>query len=75
MQHHAIVAHCPTLPGGREMHGVQVGADRHVGLPPILAGIIGIKNVPALTHRDQALSRLGNVQQGAARGQGTGPGR
>ncbi|MNT56224.1 hypothetical protein D3C72_1935080 [compost metagenome] len=75
MQHHAIVTHRPALLGGRKIHGRQVGADRHGGLLPGLAGIIGIENVATLTDGDQALPGTRQVQQRATRRQGTRLGR
>ncbi|MNF99536.1 hypothetical protein D3C84_824370 [compost metagenome] len=57
------------------MNGIQVRADRHLGLLPVPAGVIGVKNVTTLTHGDQALPSTGHVQQRTAHGQGTRPGR
>ncbi|MNC39096.1 hypothetical protein D3C75_877360 [compost metagenome] len=74
-QHHAIVADRPALGGRRKTHRREIRADRYCGLLPVLSGVIGIKNVPALPHGDQTLPRLGNTQQGAARRQGTRLGR
>ncbi|MNZ57262.1 hypothetical protein D3C78_752360 [compost metagenome] len=74
VQHHAIAADRPALLGRREVHAIEVRADRNPGLRPLLAGIIGIKDVASLSHSHQALTCAGRVQQGAAHRQGTGPG-
>ncbi|MNE60060.1 hypothetical protein D3C80_1551840 [compost metagenome] len=75
VQDHAIVAHRPALLGSGEMHGIQIGADRHGGLLPMLTGIVGIENVATLANGHQTLTRAGHVQQGAALRQGTRLGR
>ncbi|MNE42695.1 hypothetical protein D3C80_1368410 [compost metagenome] len=67
VQHHAIVADRPALLGGGEMHRVEVGADRHAGLLPALAGILGIQNVTAQADRDQPITRARHIAQRAAR--------
>ncbi|MNN59888.1 hypothetical protein D3C81_1750380 [compost metagenome] len=59
----------PTLAGRGEIHGGKVGADRHVGLLPLLATVIGIQDVAALAHRHQALTGFGQVEQRTLRRQ------
>ncbi|MCY1435808.1 hypothetical protein D9M71_519160 [compost metagenome] len=55
VQHHTVVPHRPALGRTGEMHGDQIRADRDLSLLPVPASIIGIHNVPALAHRNQAL--------------------
>ncbi|MNQ89345.1 hypothetical protein D3C85_1046510 [compost metagenome] len=75
VQHHTVAAHGPALLRRREGHRVKIGADRHAGLQPALAIIVGIKNVAPLSDCDQSLSSAGGRQQGTAHGQDTGFGR
>ncbi|MNG12408.1 hypothetical protein D3C84_960200 [compost metagenome] len=66
MQHHAVIAHRPALLRGGEVHGIEVGTDRDTGLGPAGALIVGIQDMAALAHGNQALTGLGQVEQGAA---------
>jgi hypothetical protein len=74
VQDDAIVAHGPALFPGRKVNGIQVAADRNAGLRPLLAGVVGIKNMAALANGDQARPRIRNVEHGTADRQGTEPG-
>ncbi|MOA21775.1 hypothetical protein D3C78_1422840 [compost metagenome] len=60
VQHHTVIADRPALGCRRKTHRREIGADRYCGLLPAQAGVIGIENVPALPHRDQTLSGMGN---------------
>ncbi|MCY1463748.1 hypothetical protein D9M71_816890 [compost metagenome] len=63
MQNDAAVPYRPTLLWAGEIHCRQVNANRHLSLLPIVALIIGIQNVPAPTHCNQALAGMGDVDQ------------
>ena len=57
VQHHAVVADGPAVRRRREAHRHQVGADRHVGLLPGLAGVVAAA----------ARGRAGRRRRGACR--------
>ncbi|MNE15574.1 hypothetical protein D3C80_1084890 [compost metagenome] len=67
VQDHAVVTDRPTLARRREVHGDQVRADRHLGLAPFAAGIVGIKDVATLTHCDQAPTGASQTSEHALR--------
>ncbi|MNO74560.1 hypothetical protein D3C76_655640 [compost metagenome] len=75
VQHDTIVTDRPTLLGRREKHRSQVAAQRNAGLHPVLARIVGKKNMATLANGDQALARSSNADQGAMHGQRTRHGR
>ncbi|MNF82089.1 hypothetical protein D3C84_643870 [compost metagenome] len=59
VQHNAVVPDHPALRRARELHGHQVGTHWYFCLAPADATIIGIKNVTALAHGNQTLTRTG----------------
>ncbi|MOA09123.1 hypothetical protein D3C78_1289310 [compost metagenome] len=69
VQHHAIMADRPAFAGSGEKYGGKVGADRHFGLLPELAAVIGIQDVATLAHRHQTLASFGQVEQRTLRRQ------
>ncbi|MNO98576.1 hypothetical protein D3C76_903240 [compost metagenome] len=75
VQYHTVAAHGPALLRRREGHRVEVGADRHAGLQPAFAVIVGVQNMAPLPDSDQPRAGTRNAEQGAAHGQRTGLGR
>ncbi|MNL31932.1 hypothetical protein D3C87_1537510 [compost metagenome] len=62
VQDHAVAAHRPTLGGRRKTHGIEVGTDRHGGLLPVIAGVIGIQNVATLSDGNQSVAGPGHAR-------------
>ncbi|MOA09429.1 hypothetical protein D3C78_1292580 [compost metagenome] len=58
VQDHAIVAHCPAFGLTGEIHGNQVAAERERALREMLAGVLGMQDMTAGTHRYDPLQAV-----------------
>ncbi|VVQ14044.1 hypothetical protein PS914_05562 [Pseudomonas fluorescens] len=74
VQYHAVIAHRPALAVGRKTHRRQITAERHGGLLPVLADVVGKQNVATLADGNHALAGAGHAGQRTVDRQGADPG-